>query len=696
MRRFALVWAVATAAIVPLAGCSSSNSAPRSMPSEPMASSQMPAIGQHGFDVSGMDRTANACDNFYQFAVGQWRQAHPLPAQFSRFGRFEEVAERNREVLHSILDSAASANDSANPGTRKLGQFYASCLDEAAIERAGYDPIRGELDRIAQASDRAAITTELIRLHARGDFAPVYRFGATTDIKNSPMTIAEVSQSGLGLPDRDYYLQSTPRFENMRKAYVEHMTKMFGLIGESPAEAEADARRVLSLETELARISMSRLDQRDPEKTYRIVSLADADRLAPDLQLGVLFQTTGASFQSLNVAEPDYLAAASRLLASAPVEDWKAYLRWNVLTTSANSLSSAFVNEDFNFRGRMLSGQKEQRERWKRCVTQTDNSLGDLLGQEFVTRRFSPEAKRRALELIDNLTIALREDIPTLDWMSAPTKTAALAKLEAFRRRIGYPDKWIDYGPLTVSRASYHDNVVASREFRYRRSLARIGHPFDPDEWSFFTPATVNASYSPERNDITFPAGILQPPFYDPNADDAYNYGGIGVVIGHEMTHGFDDEGARFDAKGNLRDWWTAEDLKRFKERSECIARQYDAWEIEPGVHLTGHLVLGEAIADLGGATIAYRAYERSLKNKPRQTLDGFSPEQRFFLGFAQVWGENIAAQEAQRRVLTDVHAAAGARVNNTVSNMPEFANAFHCGSGSKMVRSAAERCAIW
>jgi putative endopeptidase len=397
------------------------------------------------------------------------------------------------------------------------------------------------------------------------------------------------------------------------------------------------------------------------------------------------------------VSQPEFVQAAARLLNEAPLDSWRAFLKWKVLDASAPTLSSAFENEDFNFTNRVLSGQKEQLPRWKRCVRATDQRLGDLLGQEYVRRTFTPEAKRKMDALIDNLIGALREDITTLQWMSPPTREAALAKLNAFSRRIGYPEKWIDYTALTVNRDSYAANTAASRVFSTRRNVARIGKPDDPNEWGgFFTPATVNASYMSSRNDITFPAGILQPPFYDPNADDAYNYGGIGTVIGHEMTHGFDDSGSKFDAAGNRRNWWTPEDLKNFNARAECIINEYGEFNVAQGLNINGKLVTGEAIADLGGATIALRAYEKSLQGKERRTIDGFTPEQRFFLGFAQVWGENMAPEEARRRAVTDPHAQGPFRVNGTVQNMPEFQRAFHCNENSPMVREAAKRCSIW
>ena len=655
-----------------------------------------PLLGMHGFDLDSVDRSVSPCDNFYQYATGGWQREHPLPATYARYGRFEEVADRNRNRLREILETAAKA-ENAEPGsaTRKIGDFWGACMNESALEAQGAGPIQPDLDRIAAIRDRAGVVAEIHRQQQKG-VAPVFRFSAQNDYKNSRMVIAQVSQAGLGLPDRDYYLRDDEKFATTRRQYVEHMTRMFELAGVPAAQARADADRVLALETQLARASMARVDMRKPENVYHLMALSELQANAPRFDWPEFFSGISlADLRSLNVAQPEYLKEASRLLEEAPLESWKAYLRWNVLDAAAPYLSSAFANQDFSFRGQTLSGQKEILPRWQRCVRAADANVGELLGQEYVKRAFSPEAKEKMNELISNLVAALREDIPRLAWMSDATKTAALAKLEAFRRRIGYPDKWIDYGSLTIG-DSYAANVFAANAFRVRRAAGRVGKEDDPNEWGFFTPATVNAGYSPTRNDITFPAGILQPPFYDPAADDAYNYGGIGTVIGHEMTHGFDDQGAKFDAEGNLRNWWTDADLRNFQSRAECIAKQYGAWPVEENLNLQGSLVTGEAIADLGGATLALRAYLKSLEGKPRLTLDGFSPEQRFFLGFAQVWGQNMATEEARRRALTDPHAPGPARVNLTVQNMPEFADAWNCPPAAKMVRSEGERCRIW
>ncbi|MBV8516214.1 MAG: M13 family metallopeptidase [Acidobacteria bacterium] len=656
-----------------------------------------PLLGEHGFDLTQIDRSVSPCDNFYDYATAGWRKTNPLPSTYSRFGRFEEVADRNRATLRSILEASAKETNAA-PGsnTQKIGDFWSACMNETLIEQQGAGPIQPSLDRINAINSRTDVVAEVRREKLAG-INSLFRFGAQNDFKNSQQIIAGIGQGGLGLPDRDYYLRDDGTFKTTRQQYAAHIAKMFALAGVSAAQAQTDADRVVSLETQLAQASMARVEQRNPENIYHITPVADLQTLAPQLDLPSLFTAAGLQdLRSVNVAQPDYFREVNRLLDEAPVETWKAYLRWKVIDDAAPLLSSPFVNEDFAFRGVTLSGQKEIQPRWQRCVRAADENIGEILGQEYVKRAFTPEAKAKMNALIDNLVSALREDIPTLTWMGPETKRAALEKLDAFRRRIGYPDKWIDYTNLQIGHDSYAQNVFAANTFAVRRASGRIGKPDDPNEWGFFTPSTVNAGYNPPQNNITFPAGILQPPFYDPNADDAYNYGGIGVVIGHEMTHGFDDQGAKFDPQGNLRNWWTDADLKNFQQRAACIANTYGAFPVEANINLQGKLVTGEAIADLGGATIALRAYEKSLQGHDRQVIDGFTPEQRFFLGFAQVWAQNMAPEEARRRALTDPHAPGPARVNLTVQNMPEFADAWNCPAGAKMTRPAGERCSIW
>jgi len=680
------------AALFLLAACATTKPAPPPAAQPPQV--QKAFFGDHGFDVSQIDRTVRPCDDFYSFAVGKWRESHPLPPQYARFGRFEELAERNRQTLRSILEEDAKAHGAPGTTEQKIGDFWNACMNEPAIEAQGMTSIEPELKRIDGVHDLTTLQDEIARMQSAG-YAPVFRVSGQQDYKNSKSVIAFLSQGGLGLPDRDYYLRDDKRFAETRSQYVDHIAKMFTLAGADSAKAAADAKLVIELETKLAKSSMSRIETRSPEATYHITPVAELVAMTPNIDFARFLHTIGVDQQSVNVAHPQFFKNVSEMIASMPLDAWKAYLRWRVLDTAAPTLSSAFADEDFAFSS-VISGQKEQQPRWQRCVRAADASIGQLLGQEYVRRRFTPEAKAKMSALIDNLIGALRGDIPTLSWMGPETKLAALQKLNAFQRRIGYPDQWRDYSALTVTPDSYAQNTINAREFAFKRGIARIGKPDDPNEWGFFTPATVNASYQPSRNDITFPAGILQPPFYDPNADDAYNYGGIGVVIGHEMTHGFDDQGAKFDLNGNLKNWWSPQDLKNFEARSECVSNEYSEFNVAPGVNIQGKLVLGEAIADLGGATIALAAYERSLQGKPRETIDGFTPEQRFFLGFAQVWGENMAPQEATRRALTDPHAQGPFRVNGTVSNMPAFAKAFGCAGGAKMVREEGKRCAIW
>jgi len=693
MRRTLAFAVIVLAALVN--GCGSSQTAS----SAPAAATAAPApafFAPHGFDLSAMDTSVKACDDFYRFAVGKWRDTHPLPAQYSRYGRFEELAERNREVLHQILEQDAAMTN-AKPGSaeQKVGDFYASCMNETAVEAAGITPIQPELERINGISDRASLIVELNRLHSEG-FAPLFRIGGQNDQKNSKMIIASLGTGSIGLPDRDYYLRDDPRFKTIREQYVAHVAKMLTLSGESADQANADAQKILALETKLAAAQLPRVELRIPENTYHPTPVAELASMAPAVDWPNYLHGLGVSTTTVNVSQPKYIKTVSQLLTEVPMDDWKALLRWQVVDGAAPTLTKAFVDEDFNFGGRILSGTKEPQERWKRCVRAADFSIGQLLGQEYVRRNFTPEAKAKMNSLIDNLIGALREDIPTLTWMGPETKAAALGKLAAFRRRIGYPDKWRDYSALTISRASYAANAQAARAWAYHHNIERIGHPDDPNEWGGFTPPTVNASYNPPQNNITFPAGILQPPFFDANADDAYNYGGIGTVIGHEMTHGFDDQGAKYDAEGNLRNWFTPEDLKNFQARTDCVANEYSEFNVAAGININGKLVNGESVADLGGATIALRAYEKSLEGKQRATIDGFTPEQRFFLGFAQVWGENMSPQEATRRALTDPHAQGPFRVNGTVQNMPEFWKAYDCKDGDKMVRDASKRCAIW
>ena len=652
---------------------------------------------EHGYDLANLDRTCAACKDFNQFANGGWMAKNPIPPQYPSWGSFNILAEKNREDLHQILEAAAK-NASAAKGSneQKVGDFYAACMDEPRIESAGLEPIQPELDRIAQVHDLATLEAEVLRLQTFGVNA-LFRVDSTQDFKNSTQVIGEVDQGGLGMPDRDYYLKEDAKSQQTREEYRKHVAKMFELMGDEAARAAAEAQTVMGIETRLAKASLTRVERRDPNAVYHKMAIAQLKTLAPNFGWEEYFlETPIAGKGDINVATPDFFKEMSQLAASVPFADWQTYLRWHLINAAAPSLSSKYVDEDFHFKGMVLTGTKQNLERWKRCVRSTDRALGEALGQVYVQKYFSPEAKAKALELVHNLEAALRADIQTLPWMGDATKKRALEKLDAIANKIGYPDKWRDYSALSIDRESYAGDVLRANQFEFHRDLAKIGKPVDRTEWGM-TPPTVNAYYNPLLNEIVFPAGILQPPFYDPKRDDAYNYGGIGAVIGHEMTHGFDDQGSQFDAKGNLENWWSPDDLKNFKQRAECVVKQFDGFEVEKDLHENGKLVVGEAIADLGGLTIAFKAYQRSLEGKPKPgMMDGFTPEQRFFLGYAQVWATNMRPEYARLLVNVDPHPLARFRVDGTLSNMPEFNQSFSCQPDDSMVRPADIRCQIW
>ncbi|MGO9591319.1 MAG: M13 family metallopeptidase [Candidatus Acidiferrales bacterium] len=651
----------------------------------------------HGFDLSNLDRSVSPCDDFYKFANGGWMKNNPIPADRSSWGTFSKLSNQNEEKLRGILEEVAN-DKSAAPGSnrQKIGDFYASCMDESAIEAAGLKPLDPIFQQIAQVKDLAGLQAEIARLQRVGVDA-VFDFDSEQDFKDSTQVIAVARQGGLGLPDRQYYLDEDDHSKQLRAGYIQHVTNTFKLMGDDDATAANEAVVVMNIETTLAKASTKREDLRNPEANYHKLTLVQLGELTPHLSWADYFKQVGApDVSSADIGQRDFFKAVDAALVSVPLDQWKIYLRWQLIHDVAEALPKKFVDENFDFYGRQLTGAKQLLPRWQRCVEQTDGELGEALGQFYVQRYFPPEAKARALDLVHNLIAALRDDLSTLDWMSAPTRPQALQKLDAMTLKIGYPDKWRDYSAYHVARVPYVENAIGGDEFEFARDLAKIGKPVDRTEWRM-SPPTVNAYYSPLHNEIVFPAGILQPPTFDAKADDAINYGAIGSIMGHEMTHGFDDQGAQFDADGNLKNWWTPDDLKNFHERGECIVSEFDAFEVEPGLHENGKLEEGEAIADLGGLVIAHAAFEKTLEGQPTPpTIDGLTAEQRFFLGFAQDLSVNYRPEVERLRAKTDPHPLHFFRVDGAVPNVPAFAKAWGCTEKSAMVRPPTMRCRIW
>ena len=647
-----------------------------------------------GFDTSRMDRTADACDDFFQFANGTWIKNTEIPASQSRWGSFNILAENNRDVLHDILETSSKTKAAKGSSLQLIGDFYASCMDEAAIETAGTKPIDGYFAKIAKIKDAAGVKRQIAEMHKAGVPA-LFRLSGGADAKNSNMVIVNSGQAGLSLPNRDYYTKEDAKSVEIRGKFVEYMTNMFKLLSDSPDAAAANSKTVMEIQMRLAKASTAPADLRDPDKNYNKISVTDAQAVIPNFSLTDYLKVRGIKGVSeINFGQPNFFKEVNTMLTDVPVDSWKTYLRWMVVNSSATTLPKAFADENFNFQGKVLSGTKEQLPRWKRCVQATDGTLGEALGAEYVKTKFTPEAKSSMDKMITNLFTAMRSHIDGLTWMSAETKVKAIAKLDSYKRKIGYNEKPRGYAGLKIDRKSYAGNVIRSGEFQIGRNVADIGQPTDKTRWNF-SPPTVNASYSSTNNDITFPAGILQPPFFNFQADDAINYGGIGAVIGHEVSHGFDDSGSKFGPDGNLKSWWTPEDRAKFEERAACVVDQFNGYEVQPGLNVNGKLTLGENIGDLGGLAIAYTALMDSLKGKAAPAkIDGFTPEQRFFLGWAQVWAAKSTPEAERGQVLGDPHSAAQWRVNGPMSNMPEFAKAFACKHGAKMIRQKV--CEIW
>jgi endothelin-converting enzyme/putative endopeptidase len=643
------------------------------------------------FDSSTIDQTVNPCVDFYQFACSKWVAQHPLPADRSRYARFTELSERNEKVLLQILEAAAVQKPGRSVTEQKIGDEFASCMDTATINQKGIAPLKAELERIGAIAGHSDIFDETVRLHLLGVTA-FFMFDSQPDYKNSTRTVANIQQGGLSLPDRDYYLKTDPKSVEIRQRYVEHVAKMLVLAGETAEAAKSHGQMVLDMETILAKNSTDRVTLRDPLKRYHMMTKAQLEELV-HFDWNAYFTAMHApEFESLNVSNPDFLTGMAAGIEDQPIEAFRAYLTFHLLHRFADLLPEAFENENFAFWDRYLTGAKEPRPREFRCVTAVDRGLGDLLGQKYIDEAFGPDAKQQITDLVNQLDKALGQDIQTLPWMTDDTRKAALVKLAAITNNVGYPKKWRDYAAVTIARDDYLGNGERMAEATRKRNLDKIGKPTDKSEWNMTTP-TVNAFYSPPYNSINFPAGILQPPFFDPHRDMALNYGAIGTVIGHEMTHGFDDQGRKFDGDGNLRDWWTAADGAAFESRAACIADEYSGFTAVDDVKLNGKLTLGENTADNGGARVAYMAMENALNGKG-VVIDGYTPEQRFFIGFGQVWCQNQTPQEARQRALTDPHSPGPLRTIGTVENMPEFQKAFSCKAGQPMV--SANACRVW
>ena len=649
-------------------------------------------FSQNSFDKAWMDTAADACTDFYQFTCGNWMKTNPIPPDETRWSRFNELVERNNLILREILEQAAQPKSDRTPIEQKIGDYYASCMDEADIQKKALAPLKDEFDRIERIASTADLAGVLAHLHLTGA-APLFRFGSLPDFKDATTVIAVVEQGGLGLPDRDYYLKTDEKSGELRRKYVEHLTSVFGLLGHSAEAAAAKADTVMKLETTLAKGSLDRVARRNPSNIYHKMSRQELLELAPSFNWNRYFERMGApGFDSMNVTVPDFIKTMEALLKSEGLDSLKTYLTWHLVRAASPLLPQPFVDADFNFYSKTLRGAEEIKPRWKRCVEMTDAELGEALGQKYVERAFPADAKSRTLEMVKAIEKGLEKDIRELDWMTDATKNRAIEKLHAITNKIGYPDKWRDYSALKIVRGDAAGNSMRATAHDTNYKLEKIGKKVNPNEWGM-TPPTVNAYYNPLENNINFPAGILQPPFFDPKRDPAVNFGAIGAVIGHELTHGFDDQGRRFDAKGNLQDWWTPEDGKKFEQRAECVVEQYQGYSPIEGVYLNGKLTLGENVADNGGLRIALLGLLGFLGEKP--ATDGeYNHTQRFFIGWGQIWCQNVREQESRLRASIDPHSPGKYRVNGVVSNMPEFREAFGCKAGQPMVREKA--CRVW
>jgi putative endopeptidase len=647
-------------------------------------------------DLASMDKTADPCVNFYQYTCGGWKKNNPIPADQTSWSVYGKLYEDNLAFLHGILEQAAQPVASRDEVTREIGDFYAACMDEAGVEKQGLAPIQAYLDAVnslKSSKELAPIVAQLQMVYGR---SVLFAGGSTQDPDDAEKIIAELDQGGLGLPDRDYYTKEDAKSKETRERYVQHVQKVFQLMGESAEAAKKDADTVMRMETALAKASLTRVERRDPYKLKHKMKLAELSGVAPDFDWVAYYRTAQyPGFEILNVTSPEFFKEVDRQAKAEPIANWKTYLRFHVVDAAAPYLPAAFVNENFEFYRKYLRGAKEQQPRWKRCVSYTDRELGEALGQVFVAKVFSPELKASTVDMVHRIEDSMAIRIQKLDWMSPETKEQALKKLHGIRNKIGYPDKWRDYSSVNLTRTDFAGNMARSNSFEHRRDINKIGKPLDRGEWDM-SPPTVNAYYNPQMNDINFPAGVLQPPLYDAKMDDAPNYGNTGGTIGHELTHGFDDEGSQYDAEGNLKNWWTKEDREKFDARTKCVEDQYAGYVVVDDIHINSKLTLGEDVADLGGELLAYMAWQDATKGQNLTDRDGLTPAQRFFVGFAQWACENERPEELRLHAATDPHSPGEYRINGVVVNMPEFAAAFACKSGTPMTKPDAKVCKVW
>ncbi len=647
-------------------------------------------------DVSAMDKSIDPCVDLYQYSCGGWQKNNPIPPDQTSWSVYGKLYQDNLNFLRGLLEQAGSSQNQNDPVTLKIGDFYAACVDEAAVEKRGLDAIQPDLDAISQLKTVHDMAPLIARLQLAFGGSIIFANESTQDPDDSEQEIAQLDQGGIGLPDRDYYTKDDAKSKEIRDRYVRHVQKIFELLGDKPKTAKKDAATVMRMETALANASQTQVDRRDPYKLKNKMKVADLAQLAPGFDWPLFYQELHyPKFEILNVTAPAFFKQVNIQLTGEPIGNWKTYLRFHVADSSAPYLSSSFVQENFEFYRKYLRGAKEMQPRWKRCVEYSDGYLGEALGQLYVRKVFSPDLKHSTLDMVQRIEDAMGQRIHALDWMSPETKEQALTKLKGIRNKIGYPDQWRDYSSVKIARDDFAGNVRRAAEFEQVRQINKIGKPVDHGEWDI-TPTTVDAYYNPQMNDINFPAGVLQPPLYDAKTDDAPNYGDTGGTIGHELTHGFDDEGSQFDAKGNLRNWWTEDDRKKFEARTQCVKDQYAQYVAVEDVHINSNLTVGEDVADLGGELLAHMSWQNKTKDQNLQPVDGLTPDQRFFIGFAQWDCANDRPENLRVRAMTDPHSPAKYRINGVVVNMPEFAHAFSCKASQPMVKPPEKICRVW